>query len=408
MTSRRRFGRLRKLPSGRWQARYPDHSGRDVPAPVTFPTKGDADRWLVETEADMARGHHLDTRAGRVTFRQWAEQWLARPGKRANSIVRDRQGLQVFMADLGPRPLSSITALQVQAAVDYRGRSVSAATLVRDVAALRAVFNAGVDADLIARSPARKVALPRVRPPERKLITPEQLLLLADAVPGRYRALVLVGGVLGLRWGETVGLRVCDVDFARRTVTVSQVVEEVAGQLRVMPGDAKTVGSLRTIAAPPFLIEELAGHLAEYRSDVVAEPTALIFVGPRGGVLRRQLGERVFRPAVERAGLDPSLTFHGLRHVALSALVDENIHPRVMQGRAGHASSKLTLELYAHVTEDADRQAATALESRFRTAVDRPSPLPTGTQRARSPIIESPEEAKVQVSRVVKRRGPRR
>ena len=47
----------------------------------------------------------------------------------------------------------------------------------------------------------------------------------------------------------------------------------------------------------------------------------------------------------------------------------ENVHPRVMQSRAGHASSKLTMELYAHVTDTADRDAANALDARFRTAL---------------------------------------
>lgn len=369
MTSRRRFGRIRKLPSGRWQARYPDHSGRAVTAPATFPTKGDAARWLVTVEADMARGQHFDASAGRVTLRQWADQWLARPGKRANSVARDRQGLAVFMTQLGDRPLTSLAPIDVQAAVDARGRAVSPATLARDVAALRAVLNAAVDADLIARSPARKVALPRVRPPERKLLSPAELIRLADAVPTRYRALVLVGGVLGLRWGEAIGLRACDVDFMRRTVTVAQVVEEIAGHVRVVPGEAKTTGSLRTLAAPAFLIDGLARHLKEHRSEAIGDRLALVFVGPRGGLLRRRFAERTFQPAVERAGLDPSLTFHGLRHVAMSTLVDENVHPRVMQSRAGHASSKLTMELYAHVTDHADRDAANALEHRFRAAL---------------------------------------
>ncbi|GAC1545915.1 MAG: site-specific integrase [Acidimicrobiales bacterium] len=364
MTSRRRFGRIRKLPSGRWQARYPDGSGQDIPAPETFASKGDAARWLVMVEADMARGQFIDPRAGRITFAQWAEQWLSRPGKRANSIVRDRQGLEVFKPTLGPRPLSSITPMHVQAAVDARGREVSPATLVRDVAAVRAVLNAAVDADLLIRSPARKIALPKVRPPDRQPLTAKELLRLADAVDARYRALVLVGGVLGLRWGESIGLRLCDIDFMRRTVTVAQVVEEVAGQLRVLPGQAKTAGSLRTITAPPFLIDALALHLAEYRPD--ADRGDLVFVGPRGGILRRRFGERALRPAVLSAKLDPSLTFHALRHVAMTALVDENVHPRVMQGRAGHATSKLTMELYAHVSQDADRDAATALENRFR------------------------------------------
>ncbi|MGI8684018.1 MAG: tyrosine-type recombinase/integrase [Acidimicrobiales bacterium] len=330
-------------------------------------------------EADLARGQHFDPSAGRVTFQEWAEQWLRRPGKRANSIARDRQALAVFMPDLGPRGLGSITSAHVQTTVDARRALVSPATLTRDVAALRAVLNAAVDAELIGRSPARRVALPRVRPPERTLLGPAELVRLADAVPPRYRALVLVGGVLGLRWGEAIALRVADVDFMRRTVTVAQVVEEVAGHIRVMAGEAKTEGSLRTLAAPTFLIDELNQHLANHRSDVVGDRRALLFVGPQGGILRRRFAERTFRPAVERAGLDASLTFHGLRHVAMSTLVEANVHPRVMQGRAGHSSSKLTMELYAHVSDDADRRAAEALEDRFRETLS----SRTGTQRAR-------------------------
>lgn len=221
-----------------------------------------------------------------------------------------------------------------------------------------------------------------MRPPDRKLIDPAALVRLADEVPSRYRALVLVGGVLGLRWGEAIALRACDVDFMRRTVTVAQVVEEVGGHLRVLPGEAKTAGSLRTLAAPAFLIDELARHMEVHRRDDRGDREALLFVGPRGGTLRRRFAERTFRAAVERAGLDPSLTFHGLRHVAMSALVEENVHPRVMQRRAGHSTSKLTMELYAHVTDDADRRAAEALDERFRQAARVPYGHVAGTDGA--------------------------
>jgi len=97
------------------------------------------------------------------------------------------------------------------------------------------------------------------------------------------------------------------------------------------------------------------------------------------GCSARRFAERTFKPAVERAGLDLSLTFHGLRHVAMSLFVDENVHPRVMQSRAGHASSKLTLELYAHMTDGADRDAADALEHRFRPTVRDPYGHVSGT-----------------------------
>jgi integrase len=317
--------------------------------------------YLSTVEADLARGQYIDPRSGRITFSQWAAQWLARPGKRANSAARDRQGLGVFMHDLGPRPLSSITPMHIQGLVDVRAKAAAPATVARDFSALRAVLNAAVDADVIGRSPARKIGLPRTRPPARTSLTPYELERLASEVPERYRVLVLVAGVLGLRWGEAIGLRVRDIDFLRRTVTVAQVVEEAAGHLGVV-SEAKSAAGLRTLSAPAFLIDELARHLATYRSGASADPDALVFIGPRGGVLRRRFGERTFAPAVARAGLDKSLTFHGLRHAAITSLVELGVHPRVMQGRAGHATSKLTMELYAHVPESADRQAAEALD----------------------------------------------
>jgi hypothetical protein len=63
MTSRRRFGRIRQLPSARWQARYPVGSGQDIAAPETFASKGDAARWLVTVEADIARGLFIEGHA---------------------------------------------------------------------------------------------------------------------------------------------------------------------------------------------------------------------------------------------------------------------------------------------------------------------------------------------------------
>jgi integrase len=364
--SKRQFGSIRRLPSGRWQARYPLADGQMRSAPQTFETKGDASRYLATIEVDLLQGRYIDPRAGRITFAEWVEMWLERTGKKRNSVARDRQALDVFISDLGPKPLAAITPMHVQGCVDARAKLAAPATLARDFSALRALFNTAVDADIIGRSPCRKIALPRVRPPERTTLSPEELERLATAVRPLYKALILVAGVLGLRWGEAVGLRVRDVDFLRRTVTVAQVVEETAGEVRIV-SEAKTPAGLRTLAAPPFLIDEIASHLAGHRPSAAGDPEALLFIGPRGGVLRRRFAERVFKPAVKEAGLDPSLTFHGLRHAAISTMVELGVHPRVMQGRAGHATAKLTMELYAHVSDSADRQAADALDRHFRS-----------------------------------------
>lgn len=87
MGRRRTFGNVRKLPSGRYQARYLDPSGHRHRAPRTFATLGDANRWLSATEAAIARGAWIDPRAGTITFREYADGWLeSRPGLRPRTV----------------------------------------------------------------------------------------------------------------------------------------------------------------------------------------------------------------------------------------------------------------------------------------------------------------------------------
>jgi Phage integrase, N-terminal SAM-like domain len=87
MADKRRFGRVRKLPSGRWQARYKGPDGIDRPAPHTFGSKTSAERWLTLTEAEIIHGDWIDPAAGRVLFGSYARDWIEeRPGLRPKTI----------------------------------------------------------------------------------------------------------------------------------------------------------------------------------------------------------------------------------------------------------------------------------------------------------------------------------
>jgi hypothetical protein len=76
MARARSVGNIRKLPSGRYQARY-WHLGRQVAADTTFANKSDARRWLATVEADIVRGHWIDPDAGKIPFGEYAERWVA-------------------------------------------------------------------------------------------------------------------------------------------------------------------------------------------------------------------------------------------------------------------------------------------------------------------------------------------
>ncbi len=72
---KRRFGRVRKLSSGRYRARYEGPDGMDHPAPTTFGSRGEAERFLSMVESDIASGRWLTPAAGRITVREWGDRW---------------------------------------------------------------------------------------------------------------------------------------------------------------------------------------------------------------------------------------------------------------------------------------------------------------------------------------------
>jgi hypothetical protein len=89
MSRRRQFGNVRKLPSGRWQARYEVEGGRSVTAPTSFPAKAEAARWLAAVETEQARGTWVDPGAGSTLLDTYAWGWLrghARLAKRTREI----------------------------------------------------------------------------------------------------------------------------------------------------------------------------------------------------------------------------------------------------------------------------------------------------------------------------------
>jgi len=110
-TGRRRFGRVRRLPSGRWQARYLGPDGCDRPAAQTFETRRDADRWLSAAETDLGRGHWVDPSASQTTVEAWSGIWLA---NRPDPKVRTRELYDWLLGKyivprLGHVPLGKVT-----------------------------------------------------------------------------------------------------------------------------------------------------------------------------------------------------------------------------------------------------------------------------------------------------------
>jgi hypothetical protein len=114
---RRRFGRIRRLPSGRFQARYQLGDGRLRSAPTTLATEAEADRYLATVETDLARGTWFDPDAGEIRLDDCPPRWLTeRPVElqpRTAEIYRHLLRRHIYPT-FGASPLNRITSAAVR------------------------------------------------------------------------------------------------------------------------------------------------------------------------------------------------------------------------------------------------------------------------------------------------------
>ena len=178
---------------------------------------------------------------------------------------------------------------------------------------------------------------------------------IAEQMPARYRALVLVAAFGGLRWGELAGLRRKRVDLERGTVTVAEQLVEVNGAFSV--GPPKSAAGRRTVALPAAVVTTLAQHLAHYTAR---SPDAFVFLSSQGTHLRRSnFNRRVWQPATRAAGLE-GLRVHDLRHTAGTLATAAGGSLREVMQRLGHSTTVAAVR-YQHVMAELDAAIAREL-----------------------------------------------
>jgi len=354
------YGSIRKLPSGRWQARHREAGGALVPAPGPFRTKADANAWLNAAEVDQSRGAFVDPRRGKVALGEYARTWLDGRPLRPRTVELYAGLLRLHvLPELGAVNLGDLTPARVKGwhAALTRSAGPNSTVPAKAYRLLRTILGTATDDELLARNPCAIRGAGTEHAPERALVTIPQVAALADAVPDRYRALVVLAATSGLRWGELVGLTRSRVDLAAGTVRVDQAMIETADG-KVTPGPPKSSAGRRTVNVPTPVLAALDAHLAAF---VAADPEALLFTGERSAPVRRRHFTYVWQRAVADVGLPAGTHFHDLRHLAGTLAATTGATPRELMARLGHGSMRAAM-IYQHAAADRDAVIARALD----------------------------------------------
>lgn len=359
---KRRFGRVRQLPSGRWQARYHGPDGIDRAAPGTFERRADADRWLATIEDQVVHGDWLDPDAGLVPLDEYGPRWIA---ERAGLRPRTRQLYEgLFRRHIGPTlgqlPLSGITPDRVRSwRAGLLDAGVGEVTVAKSYRLLKTILGTAVDDELLRSNPCRIRGAATERSAERIPLTTEQVFALSAAVPERFRFLVLLGTFCSLRFGELAALSRAELDTTRGLVHVRHTLVEAGGPPTI--GPPKSAAGRRLVAIPAALLPQAVAHLGEFVAD---RPDAVVFTGEKGALLGRGNFHHVWKRAREAVGL-PEAHFHDLRHTGNTLTAQSGATLSDLMSRMGHSSTRAA-RIYLHTTSERDRVVAAALNEHVR------------------------------------------
>lgn len=300
-----------------------------------------ADKWLASREPNLRHN----------TFRNYkghVENYLKPHFKRFKINHVNFDAIETFKAKALKGELP---------AEDKRFKMVSPPTLRKILITLGGILKYAVRRRYIDYNPVREVEKPKARTIHDEsyemvvLQAVDIRTLLKNAESQKDKILFMTAALTVLREGELLGLKWDDIDWFNNQIHVRRTYNN--GRFY----DPKTKYSKRKVDLAPELVLELKKwKLACPKGELnLVFPTEIGTPESQSNMLKRR-----FHPALRRAGL-AKIRFHDLRHTYASLLIDQGENPKYIQTQLGHSSIQITMDVYGHLMDNVNREAARKL-----------------------------------------------
>jgi integrase len=348
-----------------------------------FRTRREAEAARARLVTDVNTGSYVIP--GRTTLAEWIRDgWLpmTEPRIKPTTFHSYRQNLELHVIPvLGQKRLQQLTPPMLTglygrlAQASKERKALSAKTISYIHSTLHKVLSDAVDSGLLVKNVAAAAKPPR---PNRRSTggiqawEPDELARFLQAVRGtRLEAIWRLSAMTGMRRGEVLGLRWCDLDLDRARLSVRQALVAVGYEVvhstpkshsaRVIDLDAETVNQLR--AHRRHQDEERVEWGADYQDQ------DLVVAKENGEPIHPHTFSRAFERLIEKAGLR-KIRLHDLRHTHATLGLKAGVPVKVISERLGHESPAFTLKQYAHVIPGMQAEAAAQVAA----MIDRPPP----------------------------------
>ena len=332
-------------------------------------TEKDAKDRLLDLNYQMAHGGVIHPH--RITYGAWLDRWLA-------VVIKPRRSIQTYKsysfavqkhikAHLGSLPVQKVTVTHLQDYYNTMLETYRGTTIQMHQAIISGSLKAAVLEGIIDRNPAPLVpGKPVVRRSDSSNVWSRDqvamfMTMLAKTTPQMHAFYALLLDT-GMRKREIAGIRWPSVDFNKGQIGISEKLEQVNPP---MWGPIKA-GKPRGISISPQSIKLLKRHRAaqaevKLASGAYYSDFNLVFARKDGRPLPFTNLGRELDGLIAMAGV-PRIRFHDLRHTCATLLMEAGVHVRTVQERLGHASAKITMDIYGHVTDSMQQTAAQEMD----------------------------------------------
>ena len=359
---------------GKYTARYTAKDG--TRKEKHFSTLPEAKVWLADSRYEDE--HNLFNPSSEMTVDKWFEFWSTNliadlaPNTKRNYGERYRFNIQPV---IGTMRMCDVKPMHCKIILNRMDATYAGSTIRQTYIALGTMFRAAIVNDVLTKHPLDtvKFSKPVKAVDDIKFLSiKEQIAFLSAAKRSHnYRQYVLLLET-GLRTSEMVGLTWDSIDWEKRTLTVSKTLEYRHSTHVWRAGPPKSISSYRTIPLTKRAYEVLKSCYDErfVRKEKESLSQVLEYMDRRTGkICSFSMRDLVFinyrtgEPAknssydthlyklCDEAGIK-RFCMHALRHTYATRAIESGVMPKVLQKLLGHASIKVTMDRYVHVSDE--------------------------------------------------------
>lgn len=338
----------------------------------------------------MDRGNKLNTRNARMTLNAYFDFWLetfAKSGRKATTCTNYKSYYNTYIKNtIGKKQIAKITKADCQRIINemvQNGKKHS--TMSNLKSCLNIVFECALDDDIIVKNPAKNLQVPQTEKTKRNAIEQRQINLFMGYVKNSeryafsYLAFIVLFN-LGMRIGEMAALTWDDVDFKEDTITINKTVNryrkaDYGFTMAVASPKSKT--SIRNVAMNSVVRKTLLKMKMQsapsetelpYVDDsgnVRGQIRGFLFVNTAGSVWSEPGFRELIKRIVEQHNREAEKNHtekienfcpHMVRHTYTSLAYSAGADVKIVSQNLGHASTSVTMDVYAHLTEDKKKE----------------------------------------------------